>query len=198
MRAAFVGLVVLLAACSGGQLTPKERAEEGRRARTKCDAGDVAACTEACGHGGPNALCDRACKADDGRSCALLASRLDHEQDSDDGEALRAIGPQDADEITGLFERGCSLGHGPSCVEAGGRIMNGQGRGKRTPGRAVELLKVGCEKHKEGAACCAMAQLNAKLAQSSGANDITDFKSESMRWQKVAERRGVSCPLDAK
>jgi hypothetical protein len=196
MRIVAALALVLVAGCAG-QLTAKDHAALTRKAMPGCNAGDAGACAEACGNGGPNVSCDRACKASSGVSCGLLASRFEHEQDADDADSpVRTIGPQDAEEVTGLYERGCTLGHGPSCLQAGGRILNGQGRGKRTAALAVDLLKAGCEKHKDGQACCAMAQLNAKLAQGKNANTITDFDQEAKRWQKVAERRGTECSLE--
>ena len=196
MRTLGLLALIVISGCAG-QLTAKDHAAATRKAMPGCKGGDASACIEACEHSGPNDACDRACKANSGASCALLASRLEHEQDADDADSpVRTIGPQDADEITGLFERGCKLGHGPSCLQAGGRILNGQGRGNRTPALAVDLLKAGCEKHKDGQACCAMAQLNARLAQGKSANTITDFDQEAKRWQKVAERRGTECTLE--
>lgn len=186
---------LLIVGCGAGAPTPRQMAETSRGAMPKCDGGDVEACRVACENGGPNKACRRACEKGHGASCGALASRLDHEQDAVDAESpVQKIPPEEPEVVTTLFIRACEGGHGPSCVQAGGRILNGVGRANRPSSVAVDMLKRGCEKLNDADSCCAMAELNQRLAESKQPNFITDFKAEAEGFRRLARSKGGECP----
>jgi hypothetical protein len=186
----------LLSACLGGSIPTPQMVERSRQAMPRCEAGDAEQCSVACKYGGPNRACSRACDAQDAAACLRLASRLEKEIDAQDAEsAPTPIPPTDQESITALYERACQRGVGEGCRGAGGRILNGQGRGRHDGGRAVDLLKTGCQRYRDAESCCMMAQLNFRLAESKmPAETDTDFKAEGRRWVKYAERAGGDCP----
>ncbi len=184
-----------LVGCGASVPTPHQMAEASRGAMPRCDAGDVEACGVACQNGGPNSSCRRACDAGRGAACGALASRLERGQDAADAESpVQSIQPEEPELVTGLFIRGCEGGHGPSCVQAGGRMLNGIGRANRPAALAVELLKRGCEKLKDADSCCAMAELNQRISESKQPNSITDFKAQAAAFRRLARSRGGECP----
>lgn len=194
-RALALSVAAWLAGCAAGPPTPRQMAEASRGAMPRCDAGDVEACRVACESGGPNSSCRRACDRGHGAACGALASRLDREQDAADAESpVQKIPPEPPEVVTGLFARGCEGGHGPSCVQAGGRMLNGVGRGGRPPSLAVDLLKRGCERLKDADSCCAMAELNQRISESRQPNMITDFKGQADSFRRLARSHGGECP----
>jgi hypothetical protein len=186
----------LLTACLGGSLPTPQMVERSRQAMPGCEGGNSEQCVTACKYGGPNRACSRACDALDAPSCLRLASRLEKEIDAQDAESPPTpIPPTDPESITELYERACQRGVGEGCRSAGGRILNGQGRGRRDGARAVDLLKTGCQRYQDAESCCMMAQLNFRLSESRLPTETdTDFKAEGRRWVKYAERAGGDCP----
>ncbi|MCC6647094.1 MAG: hypothetical protein IT374_16170 [Polyangiaceae bacterium] len=194
-RLALAPWALLCLACGAGAPTPHQMAETSRGAMPRCDAGDVEACRVACESGGSNKSCRRACDAGHGAACGALASRLEREQDADDAEApVARIAPEEPEVVTALFVRACEGGHGPSCLQAGGRILNGVGRAHRPSSAAVDMLKRGCERLDHADSCCAMAELNQRLAESRQPNFITDFRAEAAGFRALARAKGGECP----
>ncbi len=193
-RLVALAVALALAAGCGGPPTPKDQAEATRRAMPSCRAGDAGACGAACESGGPNESCKRACDGGSAQSCALLASRLERGKDADDAlSPVRDVGEQDPELVTATFQRACELGHGPSCLTAGGRILNGQGRGRRGGDVAVALMKRGCEVLRDAPSCCAMSALNARLAEGGKPNVFVDYADEAKKWRAKAKALELEC-----
>jgi hypothetical protein len=183
--------------CGAEPATPQQLAARARDATARCRNNDRDACASACRDGGPNVTCARACESDDGESCEQLAARLEREVDVPDPEGPpRSIAPVDEELATEAHERACRLGFKQGCRQAAARILNGQGRGRRPPNAVTDLLKTGCDRLHDADSCCAMAQLNFRLAQGRMAAVAgIDFWGEGRQWARRADSYGGSCPL---
>lgn len=200
MRTFWSVVVVWMVGCHPDEnLSTQQMVERTRQATPRCLAGDAESCKVACKFGGPNRSCARACDAGDGPGCMKLAARLEREVDAPDAETPpRPIDPPDDEQITELYERACQLEVGQGCRSAGGRILNGQGRGKRPPSAVTDLLRRGCKQLGDAESCCMMAHLNHRLAMSpAAARAGVNFAEEARKWTLDAEDRGRPCPPPA-